>query len=948
MSQNLNSGKTAPRRESSLNTRSWILALFLAIFYALCPFSAGASENASDSGYAITSDLWIRAVISTEEKGPVEALWQQGGRDTTAEGHEVIWGYFYANPSDVAWGSQDNPDAFVKIWFDASGRLDVNFFHVSVPDIVVYSNYEGASTNGVISTSRRYIRQWYENGQASMDETYEDGLPAQGYTPAGNPSGYSAINGLRIGAVINTVDGAIDAGWHKGGEAVTADGSEVFWGHFYANPSDVTWGSENNPDLFVKVWFDASGRVDVNFFHVSVPDIEVFSDFPDNGDYDEKGTTIVDDRYIRHEYQTDGSENTTPTLCINEFMASNSSTLSDPQGEYEDWIEIYNSGEDSLSLSGMYLSDDPAEPTKWQFPDISLNPGAFLIVWTDGDTDADGLHADFKLSGSGESILFSNADQKVIDTLTFESQTEDISFGRYPDGSDNWGFMNPTPGLANTDIIQNAETERPDGWTDETHGDSADPNYDIVFPGDAVRKIELVIDPADWQAMLDDMTDIYGESGSEGGQFDGGDWPDDEIPDDGMGGGERPDDGMNGQMPDDGMGGGERPDGGMGDQMPDGDMDGGNLELADSNPVWKPCTFLFEDKVWNHVGVRFKGNSSLSSTWKSGILKLPFRFDFDQFEDDYPEIDNQRFYGFKKLSLSSNYADDSLIREKVAADIFRDAGIPAAKTAFYRVYIDHGEGSQYFGLYTMVEVPAEPMLERCFQNSDGNLYKPTSNFATFDESKFDKENNEDEADWSDVGALFDTLHSSRDSASAWRASLEEILNVEQFLRWLAVNTLIQNWDTYGVMAHNYYLYTNSEDGRINWIPWDNNMSLMGADSGGMGEGKMGQALSFSLAEVSDNWPLIRYLADDPTYWAKYVSFVRDAAEETFTPERMQPIYKAAHDLIRPYVVGDEGEEQGYTLLGNPEDFDTALDYLNTHVESRQNEATVFLLEDQRK
>ena len=71
---------------------------------------------------------------------------------------------------------------------------------------------------------------------------------------------------------------------------------------FYASPNDVTWGSENNPDLFMKIWFDVSGRVDVNFFHVSVPDIEVYSDLPDESNYDQKGTTIMDNRYIRHEY----------------------------------------------------------------------------------------------------------------------------------------------------------------------------------------------------------------------------------------------------------------------------------------------------------------------------------------------------------------------------------------------------------------------------------------------------------------------------------------------------------------------------------------------------------------------------------------------------------------------------------------------------------------------
>ena len=73
-----------------------------------------------DTGYVVTSDLWIRAVINTVEKGPIEAVWQKGGEETTSRGDRVIWGHFYANPNDVTWGSQNNPDLFVKIWFDVS------------------------------------------------------------------------------------------------------------------------------------------------------------------------------------------------------------------------------------------------------------------------------------------------------------------------------------------------------------------------------------------------------------------------------------------------------------------------------------------------------------------------------------------------------------------------------------------------------------------------------------------------------------------------------------------------------------------------------------------------------------------------------------------------------------------------------------------------------------
>ena len=90
-------------------------------------------------------------------------------------------------------------------------------------------------------------------------------------------------------------------------------------------------------------------------------------------------------------------------------------------------------------------------------------------------------------------------------------------------------------------------------------------------------------------------------------------------------------------------------------------------------------------------------------------MKLPFRFDIDEFEDLYPEIDNQRFFGFKELSMSNGLNDNSLFRDRVVPEIFRRAGVPAPRTASYRLYVDYGEGPVYFGLYTLIEVPRNPM-----------------------------------------------------------------------------------------------------------------------------------------------------------------------------------------------------------------------------------------------
>jgi hypothetical protein len=148
-----------------------------------------------------------------------------------------------------------------------------------------------------------------------------------------------------------------------------------------------------------------------------------------------------------------------PQLRINEVMASNTAGLADPQGQFDDWIEIYNAGDAPVDLAGMCLTDDPAEPTQWRFPakaTLTLAPKGYLIVWADGDIGDLGLHAAFRLSASGEAVyLFAADGQTLIDSLTFGVQTADVSYGRYPDANDTLRFFpQPTPGRTNKDGYQ--------------------------------------------------------------------------------------------------------------------------------------------------------------------------------------------------------------------------------------------------------------------------------------------------------------------------------------------------------------------------------------------------------------------------------------------------------------------------------------------------------------
>jgi len=361
------------------------------------------------------------------------------------------------------------------------------------------------------------------------------------------------------------------------------------------------------------------------------------------------------------------------------------------------------------------------------------------------------------------------------------------------------------------------------------------------------------------------------------------------------------------------------------------------------NPIYVPATVTFEGKTWTHVGLRFKGNSSLMTSWGSGIMKLPIRLDFDQFEEDYPEIEDQRFYGFEQLAFSSNFNDASFLREKVTADIFRAAGVPAAQTAFYAVYLDYGEAPIYFGLYTLTEIVEDTLIQTQFEDNTGNIYKPEgrgASFAegTFSETAFEKQNHKKETDWSDIQALFNVLHAATRTSNpaAWRSALETSFDVNGFLNWLAVNAVIQNWDTYGVMPHNYYLYHDPTTDKLIWIPWDNNMAL----SSNQG---MRDVLSLSMHEVDENWPLIRYLLDDSMYYAQYVANVDAVIHDAFEPARMETIYRELAVMIEPYALGENEE---HTFLKSDEAFHSAVEELVEHTSARYETAAAFVASQQ--
>lgn len=139
-----------------------------------------------------------------------------------------------------------------------------------------------------------------------------------------------------------------------------------------------------------------------------------------------------------------------PSLCINELMASNQSSLEDSFGRHPDWVELFNASDEAVSLDGMCLSDKKDELERYSFPDgLVLGPKEYLIVFCSGlkKNVEDELHTSFKLSAMGEAVYLSK-DGQVIDSVLFEDMEPDVSLCRTGDGSYVVSKV-PTPGAEN-------------------------------------------------------------------------------------------------------------------------------------------------------------------------------------------------------------------------------------------------------------------------------------------------------------------------------------------------------------------------------------------------------------------------------------------------------------------------------------------------------------------
>lgn len=372
------------------------------------------------------------------------------------------------------------------------------------------------------------------------------------------------------------------------------------------------------------------------------------------------------------------------------------------------------------------------------------------------------------------------------------------------------------------------------------------------------------------------------------------------------------------------------------------------LENASAEEL-KQADITVNGKKVENVAIRTKGNLSLRSVVNSDSDRYSLKIDFDYYDD------TQSLYGLKKLNLNNNYSDSTLMREYISYELMEQMGLPTPAHSYMYVTVNGEER----GLFLGVEAVDETFLANNYGSNDGFLFKPDGTGSDLKYISDDIEDytgiglktNEGNINQSKLVEMLDAINNGGD--------IEKYIDVDEMLRYFAVNTALVNLDSYqGNMKHNYYLY--EQKGVFSIIPWDYNMSFGGFGAGGgriaggngenqadvttnmekpvaqnngqpdqtgdggmqqqrgggvdMGMGMSGNLINDSAINFSvttpvsgttlEERPLLKALLSNDEYRDKYEGYLEELATTYLTEEYVQSITKKLAVLLTTYVEAD--------------------------------------------
>ncbi len=571
-------------------------------------------------------------------------------------------------------------------------------------------------------------------------------------------------------------------------------------------------------------------------------------------------------------------------IFINEWMAKNSATIDDEAGEYDDWIELYNAGSTAVDLNGFYLTDDISNSTKFQITTTAIIPPmGHLLFWADNDLDQGDLHLNFKLSASGETIALFSPSEELVDSVTFGAQNDDLSNGRYPDGSNSFFlFDDPTPGSTNlangsTGFVASPVFNFTGGFYDNsltveitsaTPGaaiyytlDGEDPSTSaILYTGSfTVSSSTIVRAFAVNAGLLDSKFTSHSYFIQEAY----------ELP-------------VLSLMTD--------PDNMFG---PTGIYTNPNMDGSDWERFCQMEYFKDENLAFAiNAGIRIQGNSSVGLPKKS--FRLFFESEYGAATLEYPMFDGNSVTSFKNLVLRAGYDDDittpdgTLLRDPISNIGYRQSG-GLISDGNWAVLLINGV---YWGIYEIRESINEEFIESHTGWDDFDMIRFKNSGPELKNGTMD--------DWN---TMTDFIMNNDFSDPANYAQAETIFDIDNLVNFLAYGhcTAYHSW-SWGASAYK----ENTANGKWEFTVWDldRGISLLGWD------------------------PFGDYGSSNPSKWCNFIPEAL-TVNETF---RNKTINRTA-DLLNTIYLPDAGnslllQEQNKIVLELPREFERWNDTLN--------------------
>ena len=329
------------------------------------------------------------------------------------------------------------------------------------------------------------------------------------------------------------------------------------------------------------------------------------------------------------------------------------------------------------------------------------------------------------------------------------------------------------------------------------------------------------------------------------------------------------------------------------------------------------CEITIDGETYNNVGIRGKGNTSLSNVSSMGSSRYSFKVEFDQYDD------TKSYYGLDKLSLNNIIQDTTYMKDYLTYQMMNEFGVSAPLCSFVYITVN-GED---WGLYLAVEGVEESFLQRNYGNNYGELYKPDSmNFGggRGNGKNFDAQNmgggmsmgtsdvklkyiDDDPASYSNIFSSAKTDISDADQKRLIQSlkilssgeEIKSVVDVDKVLRYFVVHNFVCNGDSYtGSMIHNYYLY--EENGKLSMIPWDYNLAYGTFMGGNVTEEVNSPIDSLVSGGAIGDRPMVDWIFGNEQYTELYHQYFENFLSSVDYTE----IIENAKSLIKDYVEKD--------------------------------------------